>query len=140
MRALARPSLMRGIRENSIALFLPCATLTVLEDITSLNQTCDFTIRQRYDEVSPSSSLLLPIIYSCYFRYSRLPTTMSTLSFLLHSRSPYSYDIPTPASSHDSIHHIRDFRASHWLLIPASYWFTTRILYTWSRDPFFHPT
>ncbi len=75
---LARPSLMDQIRESSIAIFPPCATLTVLGGITRRNQTCDFTIRQHYDEVSPSSSLLLPIIHNSYFRYSRYPTTMST--------------------------------------------------------------
>ncbi|KAF8916743.1 hypothetical protein CPB85DRAFT_1250802 [Mucidula mucida] len=90
----ARPSLMRGIRENSIALFPPCATLTVLEDITSLNQTCDFTIRQRYDEILP---------FADNYEYIIIPLTFKEPIFVRHPDTRIITRFDTPYTGLPSV-------------------------------------
>ncbi|KAF8911403.1 hypothetical protein CPB85DRAFT_1434934 [Mucidula mucida] len=71
----ARPSFMRGIRENSIALFPPCTALTSLGDITRPNQTCDFTKRQRYDEILPLTGV---------YEYMMIPLAFEEPIFVRH--------------------------------------------------------
>ncbi|KAF8911399.1 hypothetical protein CPB85DRAFT_1434931 [Mucidula mucida] len=71
----ARRSIMQKIRENGIVLLPPCPTITAFGSITSRNQTCDFSVRQRYDEVLPLTD---------NYEYMVIPLTFKEPIFVRH--------------------------------------------------------
>ncbi|KAF8911407.1 hypothetical protein CPB85DRAFT_653559 [Mucidula mucida] len=90
----ARPSFMHGIRENSIALFPPCTTLTSLGEITSPNQISDFTQRQRYDEILP---------FADNYEYIIIPLTFKEPIFVRHPDTRIITRFDTPYTGLPSV-------------------------------------